>query len=110
MCFFHFPLVPDAPLNIMADAIYATAITISWTLPASTELDTIILYIVEVYEGFSNLSTIETNTTGPSITVTGLEEHTLYYFRVAAVTNGGIGPFSILINFTTSEAGSTHNI
>ena len=50
MCFFHFPLVPDAPLNIMADAIYATAITISWTLPASTELDTIILYIVEVYQ------------------------------------------------------------
>ena len=91
----------------MVDTVYATAVTISWTLPASTELDTIILYIVEVYEGLSNLSTVITNTTVPSITVGGLEEHTMYYFRVAAVTNGGIGPFSTLINFTTSEAGNT---
>ena len=86
----------------------ATTVSISWTAPTASNpnpLNNIQRYEIELSEDQFNISTIKENTTSTSITITGLEEYNTYKCKVAAVNSVGVGTFSVVVNFTTSESG-----
>ena len=51
--------------------------------------------------------TFQLSTTTASISVTSLKPFSVYIFHVAAFTEVGDGPYSIAINVTTQETGTS---
>ena len=93
-------------MNVTIGTITATTVTISWTPPASHNADDITRYDLELSEEQFGLPTLKANSTGTSITVTGLEEHNTYACKVAAVSRSNVGMFSSSVIFTTLESGA----
>ena len=86
---------PDAPSALTATAAN-TAVTLSWTAPASDGGAAITGYMIE-YDTDMNFSssptTVPTATAATSHTVSALTNGTPYYFRVAAVNSVGTGAY-----------------
>ncbi|CAB4643896.1 unannotated protein [freshwater metagenome] len=86
---------PSAPTSVYGTA-GNTQVSLSWYAPASTGGSPITDYVVQrstsTSSGFVTFS--EGTSAGTSATVTGLDNGTIYYFRVAAVNSVGTGAYS----------------
>ncbi|MCI0558309.1 MAG: T9SS type A sorting domain-containing protein, partial [Nitrososphaera sp.] len=92
------PAVPllDFPAN--GETGVSTSLTLSWD-----SVSTAASYHVQIStdEEFSNLVVDEAGVTDTKLDVPGLENGTLYYWRVSATNVGGTSIFSTVQNFTT---------
>lgn len=98
--------VPPAPtLTSPVDQAtgVSTAPTVQWETVSSAAS-----YQVQVNpdSAFADSGTIETVSTGSSLTVSGLLNNTRYYWRVAAANTYGTGPWSVTHTFTTVVEGA----
>ncbi|MBP5489004.1 MAG: fibronectin type III domain-containing protein [Lachnospiraceae bacterium] len=75
---------PDVPVGVAAVSTAANTVTISWT-----KVTNAISYNVYRYRGTDKTYIYIGNTTGTSYDATGLSAGTTYYFKVAAVAEGG---------------------
>ena len=85
--------------------VTTTTANISWSPPTTFNPSNIIRYDIELSEEQFGLATIEVNTLGTSVIVTGLEEYNTYQCKVAAVSSSQVGESSSPVTFTTLEAG-----
>ena len=85
---------------VMHPTVSSRSITVNWTeIPCIQRNGRIIEYEVE----FEPLR--EGNISGRSFTANELTPFTNYTFQVRGVNSAGSGPYSDLINITTSEEG-----
>ncbi|XP_041059665.1 receptor-type tyrosine-protein phosphatase delta-like isoform X1 [Carcharodon carcharias] len=93
--------VPGQPLNFKATPKSETSIELLWTAPRE---DKVISY--ELYYRDEELGKEEVITFQPSMSysVTGLRPNTLYYFRLAARSEHGLGVFTSQISARTLQA------
>ncbi|XP_048415532.1 receptor-type tyrosine-protein phosphatase delta-like [Stegostoma tigrinum] len=93
--------VPGQPINFKATPKSETSIELQWTAPREEK---IISY--ELYYRDEELGKEEVITFQPSVThrVTGLRPNTLYYFRLAARSEHGLGVFTSQISARTLQA------
>ena len=92
----------------MAVNISSTAIRVSWDpVPLIDQNGVITRYEVEYSQTtFSEVSMYNTTTVDSTtlmVDLTGLEEYVVYSIRVRAYTRVGAGPYSDVVNVTTSE-------
>ena len=100
---------PSAPTELSATAGGPNSIDLSWTAPLNNGGSDINAYLIEVSpNGISEWSNLVANT-GSSATDysdSGLTSGTTRYYRVSAISSGGIGSPSNVASATTSEATS----
>ena len=94
------PSVP--PMIVMSPTVVSSrSITVNWNeIPCIQRNGRIIRYEVELRPPVEG-----TTISGRSFTANGLTPFTNYMFRVCGVNSEGPGPYSDLINITTSEEG-----
>ena len=93
-----FPIVPeDPPQNVEIFVINSTALHLSWRQP-SIPNGVIVAYHVSYNVSTSVENTLDTNMT--NVTVTGLDEYTVYKFVLHASTRIGNGPSTIILGQT----------
>ena len=81
-----------------------TTASVSWALPDPSLLNGIITYYTVVLTDVTfSMPDRVYNTTSTYYVFTGLEEYARYAFQVAAATQGGLGPLSTAMRFTTLE-------
>ena len=89
------PIVPSAPEGLVATP-GDTTVTLQWSPPTSDGGSPIVDYIVEQSpDGITAWEPVQDSDgdgTDTSATITGLENGTLYYFRILAVNENGTGP------------------
>ena len=96
-------IVPGAPTLLVATAISATQINLSWTDNASTEAAFEIERSTAGAGGpFTLLATVSANTT--SYSDIGLTQSTTYWYQVRAVNGGGNSAYTNVANATTLSA------
>ena len=77
--------VPDPPTALTTASPTATSLGLSWTAPSGSQTTD---YIIQYSTDGTNFSTFADGvSTSTSATVTGLSSNTLFYFRVATVSN-----------------------
>ena len=87
-------LVSDAPTGLSATSGANTQSVLAWTAPANNGGSAITDYVVQYSTDNTNWTTFSHGvSSSPGITVTGLGNGTLYYFRVAAITAYGTGAY-----------------
>ena len=103
------PCTEPLGLGLTPQSNQDTQVSLSWSAPSDTGGVAITDYVVQYSTDQSAWTTVSHQpSSATSITVTGLTNDTLYYFKVAAVNqycnNGGpgSGPFSQIINATPS--------
>ena len=98
------PPVPSGPpLSVVAVLSTPYSITLSWSLPRSTDRNGIITgYTMRVTAASSTI--FQGSTTATSYTVSSLSPYTRYNCSVAAKTIIGTGPFSHRASVQTKEA------
>ena len=94
------PLPPPAPTGVTATALATTTVRITWN-----EVKNITKYKIyrsETENGvYSTITTIE-DATATSYTNNNVRSGRTYYYKVAAVGEGGEGPRSVAVSVTTS--------
>ena len=94
------PQTPGAPGTPTATNVTSSSVTLSWT-PAS---GTVTSYQIERATGATSTNFTQVGTsTSTTFTDTGLSANTTYRYRVRAVNSAGAGPYSDVVNVTTSE-------
>ena len=97
---FSFIAPSGPPVIVMSPTVSSRSITVNWNeIPCIQRNGRIIRYEVEF--GPSGEGTIS----GRSFTANELTPFTNYTFQVRGVNSEGSGPYSNLINITTSEEG-----
>jgi endo-1,4-beta-xylanase len=93
------PQVPGTPGTPTATNVTSSSVTLSWTASSGTVTN----YQIERATGASstNFTQVGTSTT-TTFTDTGLSANTTYRYRVRAVNSAGAGPYSDIVNVTTS--------
>ena len=93
--------LPSAP--VISGTSTDTAVTLSWSAPASGSAITD--YIVQHrLAGGSSWSTLaDGSSDSPGATVTGLNHNSSYQFRVAAVSPDGTGSYSSILTVATKK-------
>ena len=87
-------LVSDAPTGLSATSGANTQSVLAWTAPANNGGSAITDYVVQYSTDNTNWTTFSHGvSSSPGITVTGLGNGPLYYFRVAAITAYGTGAY-----------------
>ncbi len=84
------PVAPSAPSSVLATAISATSVTLSWTRNSSNETGFVVERAPD--SGGSPGSYSQVGTTGPAVTTftnTGLSAETTYHYRVKATNATG---------------------
>ena len=95
----------------MTTAIETTAANVTWAPPNSNlQNGNIVYYTVILTDLMFGMSQRVDNTTLTSFSFTQLEEYARYSYEVAAATVGGLGPFSMPVQFTTAEEGKLTNV
>ena len=76
---------------------------LSWTAPFNTGITTPTSYRITYskHADMSNATVVDTGSTGLSRSLTGLENDTTYYVRIATTTAAGTGPGSAVRTFRT---------
>uniref|UniRef100_A0A5K3ESB3 protein-tyrosine-phosphatase n=1 Tax=Mesocestoides corti TaxID=53468 RepID=A0A5K3ESB3_MESCO len=84
------------PLHLRVRGLSANSVELSWSPPPKESRNgRIIAYQVHYYEFSSPQNTANyLNTTQPLVRIDGLQERTVYTFRVRAFTSSGPGPWS----------------
>ena len=97
--------VPHSPpSSISVEVRSGTEVTLSWQPPPFQDQNgPITYYFLIVRELVFGLGESQTNVTTLSYTLTGLEEYNNYSFTIAAATEKGLGPYTMVYNFTTKE-------
>ena len=101
--------VPLAPSNPHVTEVDATSATVVWTVPppnVNSPLSSITSYQLVLSQQQFNLSNIEVDTHINTYTFTGLEQYNTYNCVIAATNGVGQGPYSAVIVFNTSQAGT----
>lgn len=99
------PAPSGSPINTQARTINSTTIELRWELPPPEEQNGIVTSFQ------INITVTETkaiyliNSTANAINITELHPHYGYSLSVAAVTAGGVGPYSQLVSAVTHEDG-----
>ncbi|XP_039623041.1 LOW QUALITY PROTEIN: receptor-type tyrosine-protein phosphatase S [Polypterus senegalus] len=93
--------VPGQPMNFRSEALSDTSIRLSWDPPRQ---ENIIKYDLHYKEGEHGQEIHVTFDPGTSYTVTGLRANTLYFFRLAAHSDIGLGASTAQISQQTSQA------
>ncbi len=100
---------PQPPFDLQASNILPTAATIAWsTAPPNrdTPWGVVINYELILTEYAFRLPALTANTTMESFTFIELEEFNNYSVIIAAENRVGLGDFSIVLNFSTPQAGT----
>ena len=93
------------PQNVMVSSSSSNSIVLSWQLPPVEGRNGIIIGYVVNYSNELHLTSGMVNSTVTSVTLDNLHEFEMYEIAVAAVTEAGVGPFSVAISVQTAEAG-----
>ncbi len=97
---------PTAPTNLVATALDATSINLTWT--ASTDNVGVTNYLIERCQGVlcSGFVQVNTSTSSP-FTDTGLTASTIYRYQIRATDlAGNLGPYSSIAETTTLPSGT----
>jgi hypothetical protein len=100
--------LPDAPTNLVATP-GLQSMSLTWNAPLNNGGTPIISYIVQYrVHGTPTWTTASSSISGatPYYVVSGLQNATLYDFRVAAVNAVGQGPYSAIVMAETPTASS----
>ena len=103
------PTPPAAPTALVASAITATGLTLSWTAPSGP----ISSYALEYSTDNTFASGVTTLTPAGGATsqaITGLSANTTYFFRLKAINLGGESPFSTPALSATTLPGPPSNL
>ena len=86
------------------EVINSTAVRLSWEEVNCTQRNgTITGYIVQYYiEGGIAVLTVNVPQGISSIVISNLTESSLYYVRIAAINDNGMGPYSEALSFHTA--------
>lgn len=97
--------VPDAPTGLVATAVDATQIDLSWTAPGYDGGAPIIGYRIEVSEDGAAWANLVANTgvTNTTFLHIGLEPGSTRYYRVSAINSAGIGMPSGVASASTDD-------
>ena len=82
--------MPGAPTNFTAEPITSTIVELSWHVPDVT--NGILLYYSIVYYNSTDTFMVVYNNETFSVTISNLNEDTLYSFVIYANTSVGAGP------------------
>ena len=95
---------PGAPQGLTAMANGATAMDLSWSVPASDGGAAITGYRIEVSENGSTWNDLVANTRNAAVSYshTGLTAGTTRHYRVSAINSAGTGPASNIATGTTA--------
>jgi len=91
-------VIPDPPTNLAATGISSTSIGLTWT---NNVMDRTAL---RIERSLDDITYVEATTIGPDETShldTPLLPGTIYYYKIAAVINTVIGPFSASVSAET---------
>ena len=99
------PAPSGSPISTQARAIDSTTIELSWELPPQEEQNGIVLSFQINVTVIETKATYLVNSTGSIVNITELHPHYGYSLAVAAVTAGGVGPYSQPISTITHEDG-----
>ena len=94
--------VPEAPVNLIAEVIHPTFITLTWRISRLSE-GTTIAHVVSLIRG-SERAHFNIPGDNPSFNATDLTPFTNYTFEVAVVRSAGGGP-SARLTIRTNEDG-----
>lgn len=97
------PLVPLAPGALSFSAVSTTAMTLGWTDNATNEVGYV---IYRSTDGINYNFVVQQPANTTSSVQTGLTPGTTYYWKVMAVTEGGLSSASANSQATTATAGS----
>ena len=93
------------PRNVKGNSPSPTSIVLKWAPPPLEEQSGDILqYIVNITHA-GTLETTQHFTNTTNITITSLQPYTTYVCFIAARTEIGIGPFSLIFFIQTEEGG-----
>ena len=106
----YFPDPPtEAPLLQPPVVVISTTLKLSWEEINCTQTNcssncngVIIGYNIHYHPNKEPQSVFLNVTAVTNVTITGLTEFRLYYIRIAAINNNGIGPYSQEFSFYTS--------
>ncbi|KAI6653805.1 EGF-like domain-containing protein [Oopsacas minuta] len=90
-----------APTLLMLNNITSRTVSISWTPVSNVAINGVLIHYELEISSFESIIKIEPGLT--SYSVYGLSPNTEYSIRIAAETSPGTGPYTPLLNFTTSE-------
>ena len=93
--------LPAAPAGLVASAVTASGLALSWSAPAAGAGCSLTGY--RVFQGGSQVASPSTT----AASLSGLAASTTYSFAVAAVNAFGVGPRSAALSVTTSAGGGT---
>ncbi|XP_043576878.1 receptor-type tyrosine-protein phosphatase S-like isoform X17 [Chiloscyllium plagiosum] len=93
--------VPGQPINFKATPKSETSIELQWTAPREEKIISYELYYRDEELGKEEVITFQPST---AYSVTGLRPNTLYYFRLAARSEHGLGVFTSQISARTLQA------
>ena len=83
--------------------VSSTAVSISWEEVNCTQSNGMIIgYNIQYHPNKEPQSVFLNVTAVTNVTITDLTEFHLYYIRIAAINNNGIGPYSNEFSFYTS--------
>ena len=101
---YYFPDPPtEAPLLQPPVVVSSTAVRLSWEeINCTLSNGMIIGYNIRYLTNKEPQSVFLNVTACTNVTITGLTEFRLYYIRIAAINNNGIGPYSQEFSFYTS--------
>ena len=100
------PGPPHVDMNRQTAGQYS--ITIYWSPPSQPNGDIRGYRIQVLRNGVSQTTLSNVVSSSHSRTVTSLQPHTRYTYRIAARTSAGYGPYSNEYSITTLEAGETN--
>jgi Phage-related protein, tail component len=96
--------VPGTPGTPTASNVTSSSVTLSWAAASGT----VTSYQIERATGATSTNFTQVGTsTSTTFTDTGLSANTTYRYRVRAVNSAGAGPYSEVVNVTTSGGSSS---
>ena len=100
---YYFPDSPTgAPLLQPPVVVNSTAVKLSWEEINCTQINGVIIgYNIQYHPNKEPQSVFLNVTAVTNVTITDLTEFRLYYIRIAAINNNGMGPYSQEFSFYT---------